>query len=52
MSLIYGASDGAEPLWTPTPTILKSAARSSKVCISAIISGIGGIFSYNNDCLG
>lgn len=52
MSLIYGASDGAEPCWTPTPIILKSAARSSKVCISAVISGIGGLFSYNKDCLG
>ncbi|WP_084865742.1 two-peptide bacteriocin subunit PneA1, partial [Streptococcus pneumoniae] len=31
MSLIYGASDGAEPRWTPTPIILKSAAASSKV---------------------
>ena len=52
MSLIYGASDGAEPHWTPTPIIVKSAAASSKVCISAIISGIGGLVSYNNDCLG
>lgn len=52
MSLIYGASDGAEPHWTPTPIIVKSAAASSKVCISAIISGIGGLVSYNKDCLG
>lgn len=56
MSLIYGASDGAsdgaEPRWTPTPIILKSAAASSKVCISAAVSGIGGLVSYNNDCLG
>ena len=52
MSLIYGASDGAEPHWTPTPIIVKSAAASSIVCISAIFSGIGGLVSYNKDCLG
>ena len=52
MSLIYGASDGAEPRWTPTPLLSKTVVASSKVCFSALVSGIGGIVSYNNDCLG
>ena len=52
MSLIYGASDGSEPRWTPTPLFSKTVVASSKVCFSALVSGIGGIVSYNNDCLG
>lgn len=52
MSLIYGASGGAEPRWTPTPWIIKSATASSNACISAAVSGIGGLISYNKDCLG
>ncbi|NPC93163.1 type 2 lantibiotic [Bacillus sp. WMMC1349] len=48
METIYGASE-VSPNITP---IISATFRSSKFCISAVGSAIGGIVSYNKDCLG
>jgi type 2 lantibiotic (TIGR03893 family) len=52
MENVYGASD-VDPRWTPVAvSAIRSVAKSSKVCISAIGSAISGIVSHNKDCLG
>ncbi|WP_242490985.1 lichenicidin A2 family type 2 lantibiotic [Priestia endophytica] len=52
MENVYGASD-VDPRWTPIASAaINSAARSSKICISAVGSAIGGIVSYNKNCAG
>lgn len=54
MQNIYGASE-VDPRATPgivISTIVRSVAKSSKVCISAVGSAISGIVSNNKNCLG
>lgn len=51
---IYGA-DSATPMSGVICSISKTVAsisKSSKKCIAASISAIGGIISYNKECLG
>ncbi len=50
---VYGAA--SEVKGTPAivvTAISKVVSASSKICITAGVSAIGGLISYNKDCLG
>lgn len=52
MNEIFGGAD-ADPRWTPVATrVLDSAVKSTKACGAAVVSAVGGLVSYNKDCLG
>ncbi|MDS3918861.1 lichenicidin A2 family type 2 lantibiotic [Staphylococcus hominis] len=52
MNEIFGGAD-ADPRWTPVATrVIDSAVKSNKACLAGIASAVGGVVSYNKNCLG